>query len=75
LFQEPAGERAKGHEDARRRAEQAIARAEDTSSYAENVLAHLYVIRDRLDSMGIEAAGLAASFRTNRAACPPDIRR
>ena len=33
------------------------------------------VIRDRLDSMGIEAAGLAASFRTNRAACPPDIRR
>jgi hypothetical protein len=63
LSQEPAEERAEGHEDAMRHAERAIARAEDTSAYAESVLAHLYLIRDRLDSMERETSDLAARSR------------
>jgi hypothetical protein len=47
------------------RAEDAIARAEDTTAYADEVLTHLYLIRDRLATMERETSELAACFRAN----------
>jgi hypothetical protein len=39
--------------------------AEDTSAYADDVLAQLYAIRDRLATMERETSELAAHFREN----------
>jgi hypothetical protein len=47
------------------RAKDAIARAEDTTAYADDVLTHLYLIRDRLATIERETSELAARFRTN----------
>jgi hypothetical protein len=67
LSQEPA-EEVRGEAAAIRRAQRAIVRAENTAAYANDVLVHLYLIRDRLDSMERETSDLVARFRTDWAA-------
>jgi hypothetical protein len=65
LSEDLAGEQTKSHAEAMRRAQESIVRAEDTTAYADDVLTHLYLIRDRLATMEREASELAAHFRAN----------
>jgi hypothetical protein len=46
------------------RTDKAIARARDQAVFAENLLSHLYLIRDRLALIERETSDLAARSRT-----------
>ena len=64
LSQEPAEEWFRGYTEVVQRTEKAMACAADTIAYAENVLAHLYLIRERLAMIETHAAELAARTRS-----------
>jgi hypothetical protein len=64
MSQEPAEEWFRGYAKVTWRIQEASARARYQVAYAEDVLAHLYLIRGRLATMELEAAALQARIQS-----------